>query len=278
MVCGSLGVQLPTEPSPNRISAKSAAIINDIAVEFAVASTSSKQCNHAFRPHWVKREALLKLVGAPGDIIHAEYVSLKSHWNLQPAGVDEISALRVIRLPWSFVEELYLAQGLILGNNPWALGGLYFGAVLSNGCFIGLTSVHPFPSHVRGCTDPRCISQHHARPQLGRAVITFDGYLRCHRHVPRVAGAEPTGENVKICRTSARINGPSHVEVYQSTFGPDPNLRTNNTLTEKSLSLGFMKDEVERARTKTHDNCDETVCEGERFGNGNHARKDHKRS
>ena len=42
----------------------------------------------------------------------------------------QIATVSIIRLPWSFVEELYLANGLILGSNPWALGGLYLGAVI----------------------------------------------------------------------------------------------------------------------------------------------------
>jgi hypothetical protein len=121
---------------------------------------------------------------------------------------------------------------LIIGND---LSTLYLGAILSKGCFIRLTSVHPFSFHVRGCTDPHCISQHHACPQLERAAITFDGYLVSNTMDGDVTDMFQESleqsllewhlkfrENVKICRASARMNGPSHVEVHQSTFGPNP--------------------------------------------------------
>jgi hypothetical protein len=85
------------------------------------------------------------------------------------ATVSAVSAARIIN------------TRLILGNNPWTLSGLYLGAVLLKGWFIGLTSVHPFLSHIHGCTDPCCISQHHVRPQLERAAITFDRYLVSNR-------------------------------------------------------------------------------------------------
>jgi hypothetical protein len=80
--------------------------------------------------------------------------------------------------------------------------------------------------------------QHYARPQLEKAAITFTRYL-----VSNTTDGEVTDmfqesleqsllewhlkfrENMKNCRTSARMNG--------------------NTLTEKSSSLGFVKDEVE---------------------------------
>ncbi|KAJ7808468.1 hypothetical protein B0H14DRAFT_2608867 [Mycena olivaceomarginata] len=163
-------------------------------------------------------------------------------FGLRGVKVSAISAPRIIN------------ARLILGYNPWALGRLYLGAVLSKGCFIGLTSVHTFRSHVHGCTDPHCISQHHAYPQLERAAITLMGiWLATQRTEMSQESLEQSllewhlkfRENTKICCMSARMNGPSHVEVHQSTFGPNPNLRTNNTLTEKSSSLGFLKDEVE---------------------------------
>jgi hypothetical protein len=53
--------------------------------------------------------------------------------------------------------------------------------------------------------------QHHARPQLEKAAITFTRYLvsngqRSHRHVPRVAGAEPTGMAFEVSRKRENLS------------------------------------------------------------------------
>ncbi|KAJ7796333.1 hypothetical protein B0H14DRAFT_2295293, partial [Mycena olivaceomarginata] len=93
----------------------------------------------AYLSNYIVLGAASGLAGVvPTDIILAEYTLVGSHY--VPAG----ALIEVIRLPWSFVEELYLGQGIILGNSPWALGGMYLGAVICDGTFLGLTTLHPF--------------------------------------------------------------------------------------------------------------------------------------
>ncbi|KAJ6563913.1 hypothetical protein B0H19DRAFT_942600 [Mycena capillaripes] len=274
MVTGSLGKQLPADPPHTRISNTSKETLDEPVIEFAVASASSKQCNQAFRPARVRRDALLNLVDAPADIIHAEYASIP-----ESGTSKDCEAVFIVRLSWTFVEELYMAQGVILGNNPWALGGLYLGAILSDGRFVGLTTLHEFSAHVSECQDEQCISEIH--PHRATTTITFDGYLVSDKTYGQVLGPfqaslEPSllewhhkfRNNVDLCRRTSRANGPSHVEIHASTFGPIPNLRTNIIRTEQSIDLGFVKDAVEHARTKSHESCDEWVCEVDRFAYG----------
>ncbi|EIN12057.1 hypothetical protein PUNSTDRAFT_132187 [Punctularia strigosozonata HHB-11173 SS5] len=108
------------------------------AVHFGVASGRSKLLNVGATNVRLKLTALDKLSEiAPADIIAAPYCDVREaveHMRAPPS-------LSVIRLPWSFVET-YVAQGLILGSNSWALGGLYLAAIVSVSRFWGLTMVH----------------------------------------------------------------------------------------------------------------------------------------
>ncbi|KAF8187660.1 hypothetical protein K438DRAFT_1764817 [Mycena galopus ATCC 62051] len=272
MVVGSLGRQLPVHP-PQRISPRSEERLDETVVEFAVAAASSQKCNESFRPARITRAALMKLIDAPADIIHTEYASVGEWFDLKGPGCF------IVRLSWAFVEELYLAQGVILGNNPWALGGLYLGAILVNGNFVGLTTLHEFSAHVSECHKKQCISTIH--PHHRTSTITFDGYLCSDKIYGKVVGPfqlalEPSllewhhkfRNNVEVCRKTSKVNGPSYVEVHASTFGPIPHLRTDITRMEYSLDLGFVKDAVQHAKTKPHETCDEWVCELDRFSYG----------
>ncbi|KAJ7791753.1 hypothetical protein B0H14DRAFT_2624672 [Mycena olivaceomarginata] len=236
-------------------------LIDPVVLEFAVASTCSKQSNLGFPPYnKVERPILFKLAGvAPADIILAEYTLVGSHY-VPAAG----ALIEVIRLPWSFVEELYLGQGIILGNNPWALGGMYLGAVICDGTFLGLTTLHPFAAHIAQCNLKKCIAEH---DQYHQHTVTMDGYLVSHDHYGHVLRPfhrvddvlldwhQKFRDNVEKCRRSAKANGPSHIEIRASSFAPVLRLRTNITRTQETMDLAFVKSTVKHAQEKRHSEC-----------------------
>ncbi|KAF8187631.1 hypothetical protein K438DRAFT_2150708 [Mycena galopus ATCC 62051] len=253
LVVRSLGRQLPVHP-PQRISPRSEERLDETVVEFAVATTSSQKCNKSFRPARITRAALMKLIDAPADIIHTEYASVGEWFDLK-------------------------GQGVTLDNNPWALGGLYLGAILANGKFVGLITLDEFSAHVSECRKKRCISTIHPHHQT--STITFDGYLYSDKIYGKVFGPfqlalEPSllewhhkfRNNEEVCHKTSKVNGPSYLEVHASTFGPIPHLRTDITRMEYSLDLGFVKDTVQHAKTKPNETCDEWVCELDRFSSG----------
>ncbi|KAF8187682.1 hypothetical protein K438DRAFT_1764838 [Mycena galopus ATCC 62051] len=129
----SLGRQLPVHP-PQHISPRSEERLDKTVVEFAVATTSSQKCNESFRPARITRAALMKLIDAPADIIHTEYASVGEWFDLK-------------------------GQGVTLDNNPLALGGLYLGAILANGKFVGLITLDEFSAHVT--LEPSLLEWHH---------------------------------------------------------------------------------------------------------------------
>ncbi|KAF8169551.1 hypothetical protein K438DRAFT_1774140 [Mycena galopus ATCC 62051] len=253
LVVRSLGRQLPVHP-PQRISPRSEERLDETVVEFAVATTSSQKCNESFRPARITRAALMKLIDAPADIIHTEYASVGEWFDFK-------------------------GQGVTLDNNPWALGGLYLGAILANGKFVGLITLDEFSAHVSECRKKRCISTIHPHHQT--STITFDGYLYSDKIYGKVFGLfqlalEPSllewhhkfRNNEEVCHKTSKVNGPSYPEVHASTFGPIPHLRTDITRMEYSLDLGFVKDTVQHAKTKPNETCDEWVCELDRFSSG----------
>ncbi|KAJ7192642.1 hypothetical protein GGX14DRAFT_406170 [Mycena pura] len=237
IVCGSLGPQLSPECHDRIPTSTKSPTLSQEVVEFACASTCSKQSNRAFAPGRVKRNILLKLVNvAPTDIIYAEYTAVGSHFAPAPKG----SVIEILRLPWAFVEELYIAQGVILGSNPWALGGLYLGVVLQDGQFMGLTTLHPFAAHAGQCT----------RIEFEPSLLEWH---RKFRH------------NVEECRRSAKSNGPSHIEIRASSFGPVSQLRVEIKRTQPDMDLEFVKAAVENACVKSHGHCGPRLCEVDTF-------------
>ncbi|KAJ7192644.1 hypothetical protein GGX14DRAFT_406172 [Mycena pura] len=271
IVCGSLGPQLSPECHDRIHTSTKSPTLNQEVVEFACASTCSKQSNRAFAPGRVKRNILLKLVNVvPTDIIYAEYTAVGSHFAPAPKG----SVIEILRLPWAFVEELYIAQGVILGSNPWALGGLYLGVVLQDGQFMGLTTLHPFAAHVGVCTKPKCTAAHN---RYQKHTITMDGYLVSgdvhgevlhpfHKVEPSLVDwHRKFRSNVDECRQSAKSNGPSHIEIRASSFGPVSRLRVEINRTQPGMDLKFIEAAVENACVKSHDECGPWLCEVDTF-------------
>ncbi|ESK87247.1 hypothetical protein Moror_5783, partial [Moniliophthora roreri MCA 2997] len=275
IVCGSLGNPLNAECFDRIQNDTEHPKLDTVIIEFACASACSKQSNRGgFPPPRVKRDILLKLANvAPADLIYAEYITPGSHYD--PAGENPMV---IMRLPWSFVEELYLAQGIILGSNPWAFGGLYLGVILLDDRFVGLTTLHPFTEHAGQCTQEQCIADH---ARYKTHTITIDGYLvsddtyglvlRKFHEVEDslVKWHEKFRENVEACRKTAKSNGPPHIEIRASSFGPVPQLSANVVRTEPHLTLEFVELAVKEAREKNHHDCDAWICEIHTFGHGN---------
>jgi hypothetical protein len=272
--CGSVGTPIQLQCTERISGTGSHPLIDPVVLEFAVASTCSKQSNLGFPPYnKVERPILFKLAGvAPADIILAEYTLVGSHY-VPAAG----ALIEVIRLPWSFVEELYLGQGIILGNNPWALGGMYLGAVICDGTFLGLTTLHPFAAHIAQCNLKKCIAEH---DQYHQHTVTMDGYLVSHDHYGHVLRPlhrvddvlldwhQKFRDNVEKYRRSAKANGPSHIEIRASSFAPVLRLRTNITRTQETMDLAFVKSTVKHAQEKRHSECYPWLCELETFAHG----------
>ncbi|KAJ7144295.1 hypothetical protein C8R44DRAFT_601310 [Mycena epipterygia] len=269
IVTGSLVPALDPDPKCD----PPARMLAEEVVHFAVASAGSRELNSGRGVGRLQFSALNRLSGvAPADILRAPYCDMAEVWLRIPA-----KELRVVRLGWGFVEELYTAQGLVLGNNPWALGGLYLAAVLRGAEFVGLTTVHP----VMPCGEEDSRRQ---APQ----VLEIDGASIISGYPPNAKGAVLGGvvidslidgqvigkyrsaetsrfdhwhdkfrENVAKCRAAAVANGPSHCEVHVQNMGDGPSGKKNMVRTEPELTdvLEYVHDVVKKERIKDHERC-----------------------
>ena len=216
-----------TQPLDPRGMEVSSSYLHRDVVHFAVASATSKVLNGGGSIKKLKLDALDLLSGiAPADILLAKY-----------CGLDELKQksgeLQAIRLPWSWMEEIYTAQGLVLGRNPWALGGLYLAAIVQNNVFQGLTTIHPTDAgadRAHGEDTPAIYSQRD--PSLEGVVgITVDNYgIKGSLVIGVISNKMPKDhdlmdwhaefrQNVHTCRSSALSNGPPYHELHVRNFG-----------------------------------------------------------
>lgn len=253
------------------------------AVYFAVASARSKLLNGSGAEQHLKLSNLdLLSTTAPRDILQAAcYKVFCEMGDLSP---QLRRRLRVVKLPWSFVEELYAAQGLILGHNPWVLGGISLAAVVDlyehddgrepQPIFLGLTTIHSCkPTKTEGVYEFK-------RQEPGAAAvrdvvgITYDNYgiegtielgvLTDRLPTPHTLteSHEKFRDNVAACRFSARLNGPPHCEVHVQEFGDGTSpVVEHNSKTEAFLAdvIQYGKDVIWYTRNKDHTDCTE-VC------------------
>jgi hypothetical protein len=255
-------------PVPKRTLAKD-------VVHFAVASAKSKIFGVGASTARLKLSALSQLSEvAPADFISAPYCNVRECVE----DMDILSSLRVVRLPWSFVEEAYAAQGIILGNNPWALGGLYLAAVVSTNRFWGLTTVHP-RTHADGAHgEDTFVQAARMRSGISRTASrpAEEGVTRCGYVIDSLEDGQVTGEmeavdetfarwhgkfrdNVRRCRQSATENGPTHCEIHAYQMGSgEANIgRKHMTRTEETLAeaVEIVREIVTREQNKVHTRC-----------------------
>jgi hypothetical protein len=245
-------------------------------VAFATASAQSKVINGGAPPTRVKLSALGRLAGAaPPDILRAPYCH-------DIAKAAQGSQYRAIRLPWSFVEELYVAQGLILGDNPWNIGGLFLAAVFSGDQFRGLTTIHPLSiqndqSHgedtVAWFGSPRTgvfrsskvvQPRHWGVTQEGYMVSdlvdgTIDGQLDKPLEEKFQRWHADFRDNVQRCRDAAVSNGPPHCEMHVWQMGDGENNQGHKHMKKRVESLRealeITKGVVKKERSKDHARC-----------------------
>ncbi|RPD58047.1 hypothetical protein L226DRAFT_614975 [Lentinus tigrinus ALCF2SS1-7] len=209
--------------------------------------------------------ALLADSGAPADILRAEYVDVAAlHL--------EAPTLRLIRLPWSFMEQLYTLEGLILGKNPWAYGGLYLAACLVDGRFVGLTTVFAlnkpdvsarllatlqkssspafFGVKAAGITRELCIVDNLVDGSILGTATPLEGedYERWHVQFRK---------NVAECRAAAVPNGPEDVEVHTRHAAPASMGSKHVTRTENNMrdALAFVRTATDAEKSKDHHRC-----------------------
>ena len=218
------------------------------------------------------RQPSLKLLadaGTPADILHAHYVDIANMYREAPD-------LQLVRLPWSFMEQLYTLEGLILGKNPWSYGGLYLAACLVNGRFQGLTTVFALskpevaarflatvrredkspvpvlPPGVRamGITQELCIVDNLVSGSILGTATAIEGedYERWHVQFRK---------NVAECRAAAVSNGPEDVEVHTrhaapASMGSKHVVRTENSLKD---ALAFVQTVIDAEKAKEHRHC-----------------------
>lgn len=241
-------------------------------VHFAVASAGSKLLNQGGTVGNLKLHALDMLAGvAPADIILADYCDIDE---LMKIGGE----MKAIRLPWSWMEEIYVAQGLILGHNPWALGGLYLAAVIqrfgtSAWTFQGLTTIHPRGAGAdRAHGEDTYTSYSEKDPALRDVVgVTVGNYgIRGTLVIGDIMNRMPVGhdlmdwhiefqENVRNCRSTAVPNGPPHQEFHMRNFGDGEHGKKHVSKTvltiEILLKLGL--DIGAKEKEKDHSQCNE---------------------
>lgn len=283
LVSGSITAPLSVEQPEKRLQPHALPTLPRMVVEFAVASAGSKLFNDFGSVSRLKLKNFLYLADAvPADILSCEY------YDDLPASSD----VKIIRLAWSFVEEMYAGLGLILGANPWALGGLYLGAVFENDAFKGLTTIHPVSalSNVKTRSNPTALASPTSKGtdiekggpsrsssnghipnipnELSSGGITYSGFVIDNLALGSVVqyhapiSAEFRGyhdkfrANVAACRAAAESNGPFHVELHASREKWGGHSR--NTRTEPDLPSAFaaVHEIVQDAQDRTdHSEC-----------------------
>jgi hypothetical protein len=261
-ITGSLAKPL----DPHGMEVSSSHLRRDI-VHFAVASAASKVLNGGGGIGKLELNALDLLSGvAPADILLAGYCELGEL--KQKSG-----ELQAIRLPWSWVEEIYAAQGLILGPNPWALGGLYLAAIVQNNVFQGLTTIHPTGAGADQTHGEDTLAIYQPMdPSLKEIVgITVDNYgVRGSLIIGVISNTMPKDhdlmnwhaefrQNVRNCRSSALSNGPPYHELHVRNFGlgtlgnkrVSKMVPTIDGILEEGLRIGVKEKE------KDHSQCSE---------------------
>ncbi|RPD60403.1 hypothetical protein L226DRAFT_513911 [Lentinus tigrinus ALCF2SS1-7] len=271
VVAGSLSYTLPA--SGDNHSQLTGPIVNA-----AVALAGSLLNNVHGSTAMLRQPALVLLAdaGAPADILRANYVDVA-------ALHIEAPALRLIRLPWSFMEQLYTVEGLILGKNPWSYGGLYLAACLVDGRFVGLTTVFalnkpevsarflatvpalqkddsdtPGPAgaspgakwKAAGITRELCVVDDLVNGSILGIAEPLEGedYERWHVQFRK---------NVAECRAAAVPNGPEDVEVHTRHAAPASMGSKHVTRTENSMqdALAFVRTAIDAEKSKDHSHC-----------------------
>ena len=248
--------------------------LNPDMVHYAVASATSKVLNGGGAAGNIRLDALGHLSNiAPADILLAQYCNLDEL-------VKESGEMNAIRLPWSWVEEIYAAQGVILGRNPWALGGLYLAAVVqrttkSPWTFKGLTTIHPSGADAdRTHGEDALLRLAESEDTTMRNIrgITIDNYgIRDSLVIGDIAQTKMRlnhnlmdwhnefRENVRDCRLTAVSNGPTHTELHARNFGEGElgtkRVSKSEPTTKDVLKLG--SNIAEKEKRKDHSKCEE---------------------
>lgn len=233
-------------------------------VHFAVASAGSKVLNGGGTVSRLNLTALDLLAdSAPRDILRARYCNFDELYSSK-----ETRTFRVIRLPWSVMEEMYAAQGVILGKNPWALGGLYLGAVFEvhpqSFTFEGLTTIHPRTT--KGGNTTVSLESKEPANIVGATFDNFGmtGTLSDGIIVGKLMANEgfeewhtKFRENVATCRASAVSNGPSHCEVHVRYHGQGETGKKRMARMDASIKdvLAFGREVVSKEQDKDHSRC-----------------------
>ncbi|KZP34198.1 hypothetical protein FIBSPDRAFT_809245 [Athelia psychrophila] len=236
-------------------------------VRFAVASAQSKILNLGGTIDNLQLVALDLLSDvAPADILLSDYCSFGE----LSKSAGEIKA---VRLPWSWVEEIYAAQGLILGNNPWALGGLYLAAIVQDGKFRGLSTVHPrgaSAAHSHGEDSFASLAKKdHSLQNIvgvtssnyGMKGTLFDGTITEMLPIQHdlMDWHLEFQENVLRCRASAVSNGPHYNEMHVKNFG-EGHLGTKTMSKSVPTIRGVLEQGrkiVVKEKEKDHATCEE---------------------
>lgn len=284
MVSGSVANPLPADEPAERLLPDALPRLPRMVVEYAVASAGSKLLNEFGSVSRLKLKNFLHLADVvPADILSCQYYDVFS----------DSSNVKIVRLAWSFVEEMYAGLGIILGPNPWALGGLYLGAVLENNEFKGLTTVHPVSvlSEMRQrsaapATTARSVWDDDIEkdspdtspptPELLRehssGGITYSGFILDNlalgsivQHYAPISTEfrsfhDKFRANVAACRASAVSNGPSHVELHAAHEKWGGHSRNTRTEPDLASALGAIHEIVQDAQDRRdHSQC-EDLC------------------
>jgi hypothetical protein len=239
-------------------------------VRFAIASAGSKVQNNNEIVTKIHYPALIRLAGkAPADILSASYFDFSR--------VDSDIAsfnFKIVRLPWSFIQELYVSQGWILPRNPWSLRGLCLGAVFKRDEFVGLTTMHPsrticatIAATASGVYVSRCPLSH----DIG---ITREGFISTCVVAGDIVGTAVAVEldllkyhddyrqKIARARELAVSNGGNHVEVHALRLEPHGDRVWHRARTRANIDEFFKCARVasEKDCTKDHTKCPPTHC------------------
>ncbi|KAF5372871.1 hypothetical protein D9758_001518 [Tetrapyrgos nigripes] len=234
-------------------------------VRFAAASATSSLLNKGGNIAKLDLDALDILSDvAPADILVAKYCDFEA---LMRMGGE----MRAIRLPWSWMEEIYAGQGLILGNNPWAIGGLYLAAVVQRAdgespwSFKGLTTIHQKGTSSNGAHGEDSLDWFAKKDAALQDVkgVTANNYgvsslvngeilAKMPYEHDVMTWHEEFRENVRICRASAVSNGPPHQELHVCQAGTK---RMSKMVASLKDVLKSAYEIVAKEKDKDHSEC-----------------------
>jgi hypothetical protein len=259
-VTGSLAAPLSVDITNAQPSGNTAIQLTESVVRFAMASAKNRYQNEKVGSP-LSPKLLWLCDGAPGDIFSTPFIRMP----------DDVTATdgpvyTVVNLSQLFVEEMYIAQGLVLGQ--WPPGGKCLGAVFKEQQFMGLTTFQSITGNLSEVVGTPTVKG-----------VTYDGYILNNMGCGIVQSQlSDWGESysdfknshsdfqdkLASCRHSAKANGPIHVEVHMKSYAHGLYNHCEEADSNLDNTLQRVKKAIITEKAKNHSSC-RAFCQIDNF-------------